>query len=83
MLAPALARIDSSHRQAAVERQLRQTGHPDLQHVQLSESAGCVHRRGTVQSFFAKQMAQVVAASVPGVTLIRNELSVKKARRRG
>jgi osmotically-inducible protein OsmY len=91
MLAQAPARFDSSRRRSThshsgdahrplreiVERRLRQTGLLDLQQVQLSESNGCVHLRGTVQSYYAKQTAQVVAASVPGVTLIRNELAVE------
>jgi osmotically-inducible protein OsmY len=91
MLALAPARFDSSHRRSTpshagvahlplretVEQQLRQTDLGDLRHVQISESNGRVHLRGTVQSFYAKQTAQVVAASVPGVTLIRNELVVK------
>jgi hypothetical protein len=60
----------------AVAHLLRQTGHADLQNLQITQSQGCVRLSGTVRSYFAKQLAQVVAASVTGVKLVRNEIHV-------
>jgi osmotically-inducible protein OsmY len=62
---------------ASVLRALQQTGHGDLQHIDVTESNGRVHLTGTVRSFFAKQTAQITAAAVPGIRRVENHILVQ------
>jgi len=72
----AQARHASERLRDKVAHALRTTGHADLQDLKISESRGSVRLNGTVGSFFAKQTAQIAAASIPGVRQLENELAV-------
>lgn len=85
MLAP--ARLSASGRRPrtfstpqslrdAVVRALRQSGHADLQNLEVNERDGSVRLSGVVQSYFAKQTAQIIAVHVPGICQLDNEISV-------
>lgn len=65
--------MDLAH---AVRDALARTGYGWLRQVVVEAAVGRVVLRGTVPSFYLKQLAQVTVMAVPGVELVRNELRV-------
>jgi len=60
----------------AVENRLQASAYLTLRRVHCLAVGGWVVLRGTVSSYYVKQMAQQVAAATPGVTSVTNELEV-------
>lgn len=60
----------------AVSVQFRDRGEWKLREVQVTEEAGCVVLNGRVPTFYLKQLAQTIAGSVDGVSLLRNDIVV-------
>lgn len=60
----------------AVSVQFRDRGEWKLREVQVTEEAGCVVLNGRLPSFYLKQLAQTIAGSVDGVSLLRNDIVV-------
>lgn len=56
---------------------LRTTGKAALRRIEIRVEASHVTLQGSVRSFYLKQLAPHVAATVTGVALIKNQLSVK------
>jgi osmotically-inducible protein OsmY len=61
---------------ARVSHQLQSTGRSTLQAVCVQERQGTVVLSGRVPTFYAKQLAQTIAASVDGVSRVCNETTV-------
>lgn len=60
----------------AVSVQFRDRGEWKLRDVQVTEEAGYVVLNGHVPTFYLKQLAQTIAGSVDGVSLLRNDIVV-------
>lgn len=71
---PLLHRVDSA---------LRQSPHLAGHNVILETVDGEVTMRGTVDSFFKKQMAQEAVRNIAGIDRILNQLEVAPARTAG
>lgn len=64
---------------AAIARQrLDSSGYALLKLVQCEQKNGVIEIRGTVSSYFLKQIAQEQLRSIQGMTRIVNELEVQK-----
>ncbi len=61
---------------AQVERSLRSNGHLPLRCLQIVAHGGFVSLRGTVPSYYLKQLAQEKALSVHGIERVVNDLVV-------
>ena len=70
---PLLHRVDSA---------IQKSPHLSGRHFVLETRAGSVVLRGTVDSFFEKQMAQEALRSVEGITDIQNQLEVAYGKRK-
>ena len=64
---PLLHRVDSA---------IQKSPHLNGRHLVLETRAGSVVLRGTVDSFFEKQMAQEALRDVQGILELRNQLMV-------
>ena len=62
--------------ESRARRALTTSDYAALRRIQVSSRDGCVYLEGCVPSFYLKQMAQVIALRVAGVTWICNELVV-------
>ena len=62
-----------------VRDRLAASGHSVLQQIELELVRGRLVLRGTVPSFYLKQLAQHAARRVPEVTEIDNRLEVQRA----
>jgi osmotically-inducible protein OsmY len=73
-------RENAAHAVAArVAEALKTSGYAALQNVVSECREGVLVLRGSVPSFYMKQMAQTVASKVPGVEALENLLSVGDA----
>ncbi len=63
------------------EARLRQSSHSELRHVRCEFHEGALVLRGRVSSFYLKQLAQTLAAAVPGVQEIVNRIDVREVTR--
>ena len=59
-----------------VEKAIQQAPHLNRQHLRFEADQGHITLKGTVGSFFHKQMAQEAVRHVDGVNEISNELQV-------
>ena len=59
-----------------VERRLRSSPYADLRSVRVTERDGALHLDGQVRSFYAKQLAQILARDGNEVCRINNALNV-------
>jgi osmotically-inducible protein OsmY len=59
-----------------VRRALQQCGYHDLCGLHCEDDDGVLVLRGQVGSYYLKQIAQTVAARVPGIERIDNQLNV-------
>ncbi len=66
---------------AAVRMALEKTGHGWLRRIVVALEGESIVLRGTLPSFYLKQMAQVTVLAVPGVAALRNELVVEGGHR--
>ena len=55
---------------------LANTGLKSLRNIAVDASAGVVTLRGTVRSYYMKQLAQATARAVRGVHRVQNDLDV-------
>lgn len=55
---------------------LKNSGYPKLEHIDALCLQGTATLSGTIDSYWLKQMAQVVAARTPGVHRVRNRIRV-------
>lgn len=58
------------------QKSLRATGHAELREVHCRISAGIIVLRGTVGSYYLKQLAQAVVVQVDGVLAVANAIDV-------
>ena len=65
---------------AAVQAALRAQGDGRLHQVRVAAQNGQVYLAGEVPTYYAKQLAQHAAMSVPGVERVHNELVVENRR---
>ena len=65
--------IDLGHR---VHLTMQRLGYTDLQNVRCIANNGHVHLRGTLKSFYLKQVAQSIAMKTPGVRKVTNDIAV-------
>ncbi len=70
---PLLHRVDSA---------IQKSPHLSGRHLVLETREGSVVLRGTVDSFFEKQMAQEALRCVEGITEIHNQLEVAYGKRK-
>ena len=68
-----LPKVPLLHR---VDTALRENPHLTGRHVLLEDNAGTITLRGTVESYYQKQMAQEVLRSIYGIHKILNQLEV-------
>ena len=61
---------------AKVGQSIRELSYRQVHEVKCHSRNGVVTLAGTLASFYFKQMAQVNAAKVPGVTRVVNEIHV-------
>jgi osmotically-inducible protein OsmY len=66
----------TTHLQDRVEKAIQQAPHLNRQSLRFEAQEGHVTLRGTVGSYFHKQMAQEAVRHVDGVNVISNELQV-------
>lgn len=66
--------------QSRVVETLRESGLPDLLQLTVNMETSRVVLHGNVHTYHAKQLAQSLARSVPGVTSLRNEIEVQRSR---
>jgi osmotically-inducible protein OsmY len=66
----------------AIQAALRRQGDGRLRAVRVAAQAGHVFLAGEVPTYYAKQLAQHAAMSVPGVDRVHNELVVERRRER-
>ena len=64
------------HLRDRVERAIQDAPHLNRQHLRFEAKEGRVTLKGTVGSYFHKQMAQEAIRRVDGVDVISNELQV-------
>jgi osmotically-inducible protein OsmY len=64
---------------AQVEQALRESGYSPLRNVRALATLSVVQLKGTVPSYYFKQLAQVTALRVPEVREVRNEVAVSPA----
>lgn len=66
---------------AVLERQVKNSfrglGYPQLDRVECRVRRMTVYLRGTLGSFYLKQIAQTIAVKVPGVHQVVNEIEVR------
>lgn len=66
----------TTHLSERVERAIQQAPHLNRQHLRFETNEGRVVLKGTVGSYFHKQMAQEAVRNVDGVDAISNQLNV-------
>lgn len=59
-----------------VGKSIQQINYRQLHEIECHSKNGVVTRAGTLASFYFKQMAQVIAAKLPGVTRVINDIQV-------
>jgi osmotically-inducible protein OsmY len=59
-----------------IDQALRATGYPPLRNVHVLAAAGIAILRGSVPSYYMKQIAQAAVSGVVGVIDVHNELDV-------
>lgn len=69
--------VETTHR---LHRSLAASGVPELQNVDIGVRDGRVVLRGSVGSYYQKQLAQETARIVPGVDSIKNEIVVRSTK---
>jgi hypothetical protein len=71
------ARAPQSRRIAgAVQRQLQQSPYRSIRTLQCEYESGALVLRGSLPTFYLKQLAQSIALRVPGVAAIRDLIEV-------
>jgi osmotically-inducible protein OsmY len=60
------------------EMRLRGSSYPELRSVRCDFHEGVLTLRGTVSSFYTTQLAQALAARIPGVEEVVNHIEVKE-----
>ena len=60
------------------ESRLRGSSYPELRGVRCDYHEGVLTLRGTVSSFYTTQLAQALAARIPGVEEVVNHIEVKE-----
>ena len=60
------------------EARLRGSSYPELRGVRCDYHEGVLTLRGTVSSFYTTQLAQALAARIPGVEEVVNHIEVKE-----
>ncbi|HEY2148150.1 MAG TPA: BON domain-containing protein [Pirellulales bacterium] len=60
------------------ESRLRGSSYPELRAVRCDFHEGVLTLRGTVSSFYTTQLAQALAARIPGVEEVVNRIEVKE-----
>jgi osmotically-inducible protein OsmY len=73
----ALPESDDARLADSIRQSLRASGYTVLSAVAVTVRAGSVALRGTVPSYFMKQIAQEVAKATAGVTSLTNRLTVR------
>ena len=68
--------LEDVHLAEHVERALRTTGYGPLREIAVTAQVRLVILRGTVPSYYLKQVAQETALLVAGVDRVRNDLDV-------
>lgn len=76
-----LSQEPSAHLAAEVADALVKNGYLSAADFQSTSDGFTVHLIGTVSSFYCKAMAQTIAAKVPGVQRVANELQVVRDER--
>lgn len=66
-----------------VTHRLNTAGHPSLRSLRVTAACDVVVLQGTVSSYYLKQLAQVVAMTVQGVSCLVNETTVNHGQRHG
>lgn len=61
-----------------VASRLQTCGHPSLRHLHVTIARDAIILQGTLPSFYLKQMAQVLAKSVEGVSCVENHTVVHR-----
>jgi osmotically-inducible protein OsmY len=79
--APATGAVEPISIESAVRDALDKTGHTWLRRVVVATEGACVVLRGTVPSYYLKQMAQTSILAISGMTALRNELRVEGGNR--
>ncbi len=59
-----------------VAARLRQSPYPSLRRISCRLGDSALILRGRVPSYYMKQVAQIIAVSVDGVSVVQNELEV-------
>lgn len=72
---------ESSELHEAAIRRLAATGYAELRTLNVTVMGRKIVLRGTTRSFYMKQVAQSIAAAVPGVEGVCNEIEVLSPRR--
>jgi osmotically-inducible protein OsmY len=70
--------LDDLRLAECVARALHATGHRPLYDVEVIVHERLVTLRGSVTSYYLKQVAQAAALAVPGAGRVRNELTVSR-----
>ena len=70
---------DDQHAVGRVRDSLAMTGYRVLQDIDVEFTRGTLALRGTVPSFYLKQLAQHAARDLPEVQEIQNQLQVQPA----
>jgi osmotically-inducible protein OsmY len=63
------------------ESRLRTSSYPELRSVRCDFHEGVLTLRGRVPRFYTKQLAQTLAAGVPGVEVVVNRIEVQEVTR--
>jgi osmotically-inducible protein OsmY len=69
-----------SSAEAHAEARLRQAPYLELRQVTCTCRAGVLHLRGTVSSYYLRQVAQALVQGLDGVEAIDNQLDVMPGR---
>jgi osmotically-inducible protein OsmY len=70
-------RIAAAEIQDKIERAFKRIAHIDASHIRVNSAGSEVTLRGEVRSWAERDQAQQTAWSAPGVTNVRNELTVR------
>ena len=62
--------------EGSVAARLRQSPYPSLRRISCGLGDAALILRGRVPSYYMKQVAQIIAVSVDGVSVVQNELEV-------
>jgi hypothetical protein len=62
----------------SAERRLKESGFGALRGVSCVSESGVLHLHGSVPSYYLKQLAQALVASIDGVCLIDNQIEVSR-----